>query len=82
MENYSKKQMNQYKLEYNKKFSLPFGSIFFAILAFPLALVFGKETQSEFPGDFRRPFDISGIDGLHKGNIGLCHFGGTSRKSK
>ena len=43
MENYSKKQMNQYKLEYNKKFSLPFGSIFFAILAFPLALVFGRK---------------------------------------
>lgn len=43
MENYSKKQMNQYKLEYNKKFSLPFGSIFFAILAFPLALIFGRK---------------------------------------
>ena len=38
----SKKQMNIYELEYHKKFSIPFGSIFFAILAFPLALVFGR----------------------------------------
>ena len=38
----SKKQMNVYELEYHKKFSIPFGSIFFAILAFPLALVFGR----------------------------------------
>ncbi len=29
-------------LEYNKKFSLPFGSFFFAFLAMPLALLFGK----------------------------------------
>ena len=36
-------QMNSYKVEYNKKFSIPFGSIFFAMLAFPLALVFGKK---------------------------------------
>ncbi len=42
MENVSKKQLNSYKLEYNKKFSLPFGSIFFAFLALPLALIFGK----------------------------------------
>ena len=40
--NYTKKQMNQHKLELNKKFSMPFGSIFFAILAMPLALIFGK----------------------------------------
>ncbi len=39
----SKKQLNTYKLEFNKKFSIPFGSIFFALLAFPLALVFGKK---------------------------------------
>ena len=39
----SNRQMNNYKLEYNKKFSIPFGSIFFALLAFPLALVFGKK---------------------------------------
>ncbi|MCR5762271.1 MAG: LptF/LptG family permease [Treponema sp.] len=38
----TKKRLNQYKLEFNKKFSIPFGSIFFAMLAFPLALVFGK----------------------------------------
>ena len=36
------KMMNRYNLEFAKKFSLPFGSIFFAILAFPLALIFGK----------------------------------------
>ena len=38
----TKKRLNQYKLEFNKKFSMPFGSLFFAMLAFPLALVFGK----------------------------------------
>lgn len=43
IEGYSEKQMNTYRLEYNKKFSIPFGSIFFAILAFPLSLVFGKK---------------------------------------
>ena len=36
------KELNKYKLEYNKKFSIPFGSIFFAVLALPLALLFGK----------------------------------------
>ena len=30
-------------LEFNKKFSMPFGSIFFALLAFPLSLIFGKK---------------------------------------
>ena len=39
----SKKQLNTYELEFNKKFSIPFGSIFFAMLAFPLALVFGRK---------------------------------------
>lgn len=34
--------INRHKLEFNKKFSMPFGSIFFAILALPLALLFGK----------------------------------------
>ena len=29
-------------MEYFKKFSNPFGSIFFAILALPLAFIFGK----------------------------------------
>jgi lipopolysaccharide export system permease protein len=37
------KRLNAFKLEYNKKFSVPFGSIFFAMLAFPLALIFGKK---------------------------------------
>ncbi len=35
-------QLNIWELEYYKKFSLPFGSVFFAILAMPLAVVFGK----------------------------------------
>ncbi len=34
--------INIYELEYHKKFSLPFGSIFFAFLAFPISLLFGK----------------------------------------
>ncbi len=38
----TKKVLNRYNLEYAKKFSLPFGSIFFAMLALPLALLFGK----------------------------------------
>lgn len=36
------RQINNYKMEYNKKFAMPFGSIFFAILALPLAFLFGK----------------------------------------
>lgn len=35
-------QMNMYKLELHKKFSLPFASVFFALLAMPLAVIFGK----------------------------------------
>lgn len=35
-------RINMYELEYNKKFSLPFGSFFFAMLAMPLAIIFGK----------------------------------------
>lgn len=42
MDGYSKRQMNQYRMEWHKKFSSPFGSIFFALLAMPLALIFGK----------------------------------------
>ncbi len=42
-ENVTHRQLNKYNLEFNKKFSIPFGSIFFAILAFPLALVFGRK---------------------------------------
>lgn len=38
----NKKTMNRYRLEMAKKFSVPFGSIFFALLALPLALIFGK----------------------------------------
>ena len=41
--NVSKSEMNYWELEYNKKFALPFGSIFFAFLAIPLAIVFGKK---------------------------------------
>ena len=36
------KKLNQYMLEFNKKFSIPFGSLFFALLAMPLAIIFGK----------------------------------------
>lgn len=39
----TKNQLNVYDLEFHKKFSIPFGSIFFAMLAFPLALVFGRK---------------------------------------
>lgn len=40
--NITKKRKNQYNLEMAKKFSVPFGSIFFAMLSMPLALIFGK----------------------------------------
>ena len=36
------REINMNVLEFNKKFSLPFGSLFFAFLAMPLALLFGK----------------------------------------
>ena len=38
-----KRTLNNYTLEYNKKFSLPFGSFFFALLALPLAFLFGRQ---------------------------------------
>lgn len=38
----TKRRLNRFIMEYNKKFSLPFGSIFFAFLALPLAFIFGK----------------------------------------
>ncbi|MBQ0166160.1 MAG: LptF/LptG family permease [Treponema sp.] len=38
----SKQYLNIYELEYYKKFSMPFGSLFFALLAIPLAIIFGK----------------------------------------
>ena len=41
--NASLHMINNYKLEYDRKFSIPFGSIFFAILAFPLSLIFGRK---------------------------------------
>ena len=40
---FTKQQLNSYYLEYYKKFSIPFGSVFFALLALPLALLFGKK---------------------------------------
>jgi lipopolysaccharide export system permease protein len=42
-ENVSKNQLNTYILDFHKKFSLPFASVFFAFLALPLAIVFGKQ---------------------------------------
>lgn len=41
-ESVSSFQLNIYLIELYKKFSLPFGSLFFAMLALPLALMFGK----------------------------------------
>lgn len=38
----SEQYLNIYELEYYKKFSMPFGSLFFALLAMPLAVIFGK----------------------------------------
>ncbi|MBQ9238275.1 MAG: LptF/LptG family permease [Treponema sp.] len=38
-----RRQVNDYSLEFNKKFSLPFASLFFAFLALPLAFLFGKQ---------------------------------------
>ncbi len=38
----SENVLNTYELELHKKFSLPFGSIFFAFLAFPISILFGK----------------------------------------
>lgn len=38
----SEQYLNIYELEYYKKFSMPFGSLFFALLAMPLAIIFGK----------------------------------------
>jgi lipopolysaccharide export system permease protein len=40
-ENVSPLQLNVYQLEFHKKFSLPFASLFFALLALPLAVIFG-----------------------------------------
>ncbi|MBS7261584.1 MAG: LptF/LptG family permease [Treponema sp.] len=37
-----KRIMNAYKMIYNRKFSIPFASVFFAVLSISLALMFGK----------------------------------------
>lgn len=37
-----KKRLKLWVMEYHKKFALPFGSIFFAFLAFSIAFLFGK----------------------------------------
>lgn len=41
-ENPDNYKINIWNMEYNKKFALPFGSIFFAFLAFSIAFLFGK----------------------------------------
>lgn len=40
--NTEKRIMNSYKMIYNRKFSIPFSSLFFSILAFSIAFLFGK----------------------------------------
>lgn len=40
--NQSRQYINIFEVEYMRKFALPFSSIFFAFLAFPLAVIFGK----------------------------------------
>ena len=37
-----KRRLNLWIMEFHKKFSMPFGSIFFAFLAFSIAFLFGK----------------------------------------
>lgn len=39
----SKEMLNRYVIEYNKKYAMSFGALFFAFLALPLALLFGKQ---------------------------------------
>ncbi len=41
-ENTPKEKINRYILEYNRKYASSFGAVFFAFLALPLALIFGK----------------------------------------
>lgn len=41
-ENPRRRTINIYRMEFHKKFSIPFGSIFFAFLAIGLAFLFGK----------------------------------------
>jgi lipopolysaccharide export system permease protein len=42
MEDISPQQINIYELEFHKKFSLPFASVFFALMALPFAILFGS----------------------------------------
>ena len=41
-DNSLRRRLNLWVMEYHKKFSLPFGSIFFAFFAFSIAFLFGK----------------------------------------
>lgn len=41
-EKFTTRQINVFEVEFFKKYSLPFGSLFFALLAMPLAILFGK----------------------------------------
>lgn len=40
------KQINLYRMEFHKKFSIPFGAFFFSVLAFPLGLMSKTNGQS------------------------------------
>ena len=60
----SKYEINVWELEYNKKFALPFGSIFFAFLAIPLAII----------------MDFGAFVEILPGKEGLCHISKFSRK--
>ncbi|MCR5699351.1 MAG: LptF/LptG family permease [Treponemataceae bacterium] len=40
--NVSTYHLNSYRFEFHKRFAMPFGSLFFAFLAFPLSILFGK----------------------------------------
>lgn len=41
-DNISKFKINIWKMDYYKKFAIPFGSIFFAVLAFTIAFLYGR----------------------------------------
>ena len=42
----SGRTLNMYRMEYHKKFAIPFGAIFFVMLAFPLGLSVRSHGQS------------------------------------
>ena len=46
VQNDDKKSINLYKMEFHKKFTIPFAAFFFAILAFPLGLSSKTNGQS------------------------------------